>query len=444
MTDAGRFAGRAVGGSLALFGLLRLGWVETHLLLPVTRAQGIAASGLFGASSVPVEVTLACSGADAMALCVAAILAYPVRWRARLAGACAGLALVLVLNMVRIGTLGRAASSPALFDALHLYVWPAVLTLVIAAYVFTWIAVVDRRRAAPDPPEAGAAVPRRPADSWRRFVVLTAVFLLVFTAASPLYLESAAVLAVGVFIAGAAAAILHAVQVDAHATANILWTTRGGFSVTQECISTPLLPVYLAAVVTYARTWRQLIPGILAALPFFVGLGIVRLLIVALPEAVSSPVFFVHAFYQLLLAVVVVIVAAVWRHGGRAAPRHALGGIALGIAFVVFLGPFYTRVFTWQGGPPLDDPQGALALLPAFQAGLYLALGAAAFLAAGWRRLVAGFAILACTQAAGLLVLHALATHAGWMAHTRDARGWAVAGPVLILAAVMSAGRARR
>ena len=44
-----------------------------------------------------------------VALCMGAILAYPVAWSRRLAGAGLGLALILGLNTVRIGTLGRAA-----------------------------------------------------------------------------------------------------------------------------------------------------------------------------------------------------------------------------------------------------------------------------------------------------------------------------------------------
>ncbi|MEX1128382.1 MAG: hypothetical protein WEB50_07450 [Vicinamibacterales bacterium] len=441
MTDAGRYAVRAVAASLAFFGILRLAWVESHLLVPVTRAQGWAATSLFGASPVPVEVTLACSGADAMALCLAAILVYPARWGLRLTGASVGLAVILLLNVLRIGTLGQAAGDARLFNALHLYIWPALLTVAIAAYVFAWIGAVDRAPAR----SADTPAPTAPASRLRpsaRFARLTVIFLLLFAVASPLYLESAAVLAVGAFIAGAAAAVLGVVTVEAHATGNILWTTRGGFSVTQECISTPLIPVYLAAVVAYAATWRRRIPGILAVVPLFVGLGIVRLLIVALP--IPSPLFFVHAFYQVLLAAVIVSVAAAWRHGRRNAPRHAVAGIALGTAFVVVLGPLYTRVFAYQGAPALDDPQGALALLPAFQVGLYLALCAAAFTAAGWRRLTLGLVALVFTQTAGMLALQALATHAGWMAHTRDARGWAIAGPVLVLAAVMGGHRARR
>ncbi len=87
---------------------------------------------------------------------------------------------------------------------------------------------------------------------------------------------------------------------------------------------------------------------------------------------------------------------------------------------------------TYAAGAPLDDPQGAIAFLPAFQVGLYLALWVAAFVALGWRRFLAGLAVLGVTQTAGLLALHALTSHSGLTAHVRDVRGWAVAGPLLI------------
>jgi len=61
-----------------------------------------------------------------------------------------------------------------------------------------------------------------------------------------------------------------------------------------------------------------------------------------------------------------------------------------------------------------------------------------------WRRVVAGLAVLGLTQAAGLLALHALATYGGLTAHVRDIRAWAIAGPVLVFAAVVNFDRARR
>ena len=146
-TDAAKFVLRGVAGSLGFFGLLRLNWTEAHLVLPFTRVQAGLAVGLFGTPTSPVEATLACSGADALALCLGAVFAYPVVWRTRLAGAAGGAALILGLNTVRIGTLGRAAASPAWFDILHLYVWPAVLSLAIAGYVLAWMRLADRRQA---------------------------------------------------------------------------------------------------------------------------------------------------------------------------------------------------------------------------------------------------------------------------------------------------------
>ena len=451
-----KFAAQCVAWSLGLFGLLRLRWTEAHVVLPLTRGQGGLAVGLFGTPTLPVDVTLACSGADALALCLGAVLAYPVKWRTRLAGAGGGAALILALNTMRIGTLGRAAASPAWFNTLHVYVWPALLTLAIAGYVFAWMRLADRPHTLDDgggeprsprltacPPSPVPAARLGPKPT-RRFVALTCAFLLLFAAASPFYLESPGVLALARFIARAAAAVLGVVGVSAHAAANVLWTPRGGFLVTQECISTPLIPVYLAAVCTFAATWRRRILGVVAAAPLFIALGIVRLLVVALPDAVvASPLFLVHAFYQRPLGAVGVFLAALWRHGSGAAPRHALAGVVVGLAFVLLLGRFYTGIVTYPGGTPLDDPQVAIALLPGFQIGLYLAIWVAAFVTVGWRPFLVGLAVLALTQTTGLLALHALAS-SGLTAHVRDIRGWAVAGPLLIVAAVVNLARPRR
>jgi len=156
-----RFAFSAVAWSLGLFGLVRLGWFETHAILPLTGIQARVAELAFGAPALPIQVTLACSGADALALCIGAVLAYPARWRMRLAGAAGGLGLILALNSVRIGTLGRAAASPVWFEALHVYVWPALLTLAIAGYVFTWMRLADRPSAV-ETHQTSSASPARP------------------------------------------------------------------------------------------------------------------------------------------------------------------------------------------------------------------------------------------------------------------------------------------
>lgn len=458
-TQALNFALRGVAWSLGLFGLMRVGWVETHAVLPLTLLQARVAASGFGTPALPIEVTLACSGADALALCAGAILAYPATWPMRLRGAGGGIVLILALNTVRIGALGRAAAAPVWFDALHVFVWPALLTVAIAGYVFTWMRVADtrhhgspqrrlrsQRAASESAGSASSAV--NPSPLTGRFVWLTAVFLVLFSAASSLYLESAAVLAVAAFVARAAAVTLRLIGIDARATANVLSTARGGFLVTQECITTPLIPVYVAAAFAYSTTWRPRVLALLAAVPLFVGLGVARLLVVALPAAlIGSPLFLIHAFYQLLLAAVVVGLAAFWRHGaGATAWRRAMLGGAVGAAIVYLVGPLYARTLAsaFAGGAPLEDPQGALAFLPAFQVGLYVALSVAACLVFDWRRLLAGLGLLGLSQIALFAALHVVIRHAGVVPHVRDVRAWALAGPLLIVVAMVTYDRPRR
>jgi exosortase/archaeosortase family protein len=435
-----------VAWSLAFFGLIRLAWFEAHAIVPLTQMEaGIAQRG-FGLPAAPIEITLACSGADALALCVGAILAYPVRWPMRLAGAAGGIGIILALNIVRIGTLGRAAASPSWFEVLHVYAWPALLTLAIAGYVFSWMRFADRRPAIVDRARPRRAARARPLSG--RFVLLTVAFIAIFTAASPLYLESAGVLAIAGFVARSAALALGLFGIQASATANVLLTAKGGFMVTQECISTPLIPVSCAAIFAYLDGWRARSLALLAVAPLFVALGIARLLVVALPAAiVGSPLFLIHAFYQLLLAAVVVCLAAFWRHGASAMSwRRACLGVALGGVFAYLLAPLDARALAtaFAGGAPLEDSQGAIALLPAFQVGLYVALAVAAFAVITWRPFVTGLAVLAVSQVAVLAALHLAVRHAGFMPHVRDVRAWALAAPLLVIAAMVAHERPAR
>jgi hypothetical protein len=117
--------------------------------------------------------------------------------------------------------------------------------------------------------------------------------------------------------------------------------------------------------------------------------------------------------------------------------------VIVALLFVRVLGPVYTDVVTGLVGAPLADPQGALALLPTFQVGLYLALWVVACRPYGWRRFLVGLAGLAVTQMAGLLALHAVTTQAGLMVPVRDVRGWALAGPLVMLGLVVHGARSR-
>lgn len=420
---------RGVVWSLGLLGVSRLTWIETHVVLPLTQFQGKVAVRLVGAPAAPVETTLACSGADALAVCVGVLLSYPTAWRTRLLGAGGAVAMILGLNTLRIGTLGRAAASPFWFDALHRYVWPAVLALAILGYVFVWTRVADHHHG--EPP-----APSRPRLASARFLLHGALLLIAFTAAAPYVFDSPAIAVVSGMVARSAASILGVAGVPATAAANILHTSRGAFAVTPECIVTPLIPIYLAAILGSASSPRRRSLGILAAVPLFIGLGIVRLLVVALPPTLAaSPVFLIHAFFQLLIAAVILCVAAARRYGvSPTALGRAMAGTALGY-ILMYWGASYThavmRAVESIGGPAIDDPQNATTFLPVFQTALYAALCVASGWPLSWKRFGAGLMVLGLLQVATLVLLRA-AAGAGVTPPIASIRAWALAAPLLV------------
>lgn len=427
---ARNFVVGAIVYSVAIFGVLKLGWVATHLLWPLTQWQGAVAQAILGAPALPIDVTLDCSGADALALCAGAILAYPASWKLRFVGSAAGFALIVILNTIRIGSLGRAAASPMLFEALHVYVWPALLILAIAGFVFGWMQMANERSAA----AAAADAPVAASHGARTFAVWTVVLVTLFVVASSAYLQSGVLLAIASFIARSAADVLQWIRFPATASANILWTSKGGFEVTQECISTPLIPLYVAGVMTYADRWRWRALGIAAAVPLFVALGIVRLLVVALPGAViGSPFFLIHAFYQLALAAFVVCVAVAWRRGGSAWRIAVLACVA-GVACAYVVSPAYDWLLSRLSlAVPFADPQGAMASMPSFQTGLFIALSIATMTVIAWRRFALGLATLAAVQIAAFGLLSGASRYSAVTPHIRDVRAWSIAAPLAII-----------
>jgi exosortase/archaeosortase family protein len=443
----------ALAWSLGLFAILRTRWVEERLLLPLTLLQKQAADYYAGAPAAPIAVTLECSGADVLALCLAFILACPVSWRARFAGTAGAVAFILGLNTVRIATLGLAAASPALFQALHLQVWPAILVLAAAGYAFAWMRIAVGASARAGEGEAESA----PSPLVRRFASRAAVLLVAFALCGPWIARSEALLEAGAGTARAAAFILTAVGVAAAASGNVLATSRGAFIVTPECLATALFPLYVAGALAARMTWPRRALALAAAPPLFAALAIVRLLLLALPPALAaSPLFLVHGFHQLVLAVVGVALLALWREppGPRKWPRAAArAGAALGVAAMLAIvagGALTSAVLgaaravaslashTLMELGAAGDAQGALALLPAYQAGLLLALGMTAF--AGWRRLLTAFGVLLASQVVFLVVLGEL-DHAGLVAHALLLRAWAVGVPVVLTLVMLRAGQ---
>jgi exosortase/archaeosortase family protein len=87
-----------------------------------------------------VEIVNGCTGLDVAVFLASAILVFPAPWRARLRGVAAGFAIVMLTNFARVLTLCVLnARSPRAFELVHVYVWPAFISLVCLATLLVWI-----------------------------------------------------------------------------------------------------------------------------------------------------------------------------------------------------------------------------------------------------------------------------------------------------------------
>ncbi len=451
-----RFALTIGAWFVGLFGLMRLGWVESNLLTPFAQLQQRVAEQLMGVKSGLLYADASCSGGDPMALCMGAIFAYPAAWGSRLQGAAVGLAAITAVNVVRLGSLSMVAENRTLLDVLHLYVWPGILIVVAAAYVYRWMdRQGSRSGGVGGPPAAGAPAAGAPAavpvgalpvlgGVTRRFLVLTAVLVAAYFAAAPFFYGSDLVRVLAGWVALTGGAILTAGGTETTVMGAGLFTPHGGFLVTQECVFTPLIPVYLAGVLAAPLTpWRR--AAALAATPvIFFAVGVSRVLVLAVPvNVVGNYEVAIHGFSQTLVSVLLVAAAAVWTAGSgrRGATRAfvALGaGVAAGFAAAPVMGLLLgggaagLQALTGHGHPFVDE-QGAAAVLPAFQLGLFAALWAAVAGRARWRSALAGAGLLAASQLVVAFLVGEMAQYGGFNPHVALIRAWTVVVPVVLV-----------
>jgi len=113
-------------------------WVINTL----TPAQGVMAQEhRLVSSKGSLNILNGCEGLETLFLLIAAILAYPFTWRARMQGLGLGLPLVFVLNQARIVLLWYAfLHDRTLFDTLHGMVMPLLLVAACLLFFLAFIA----------------------------------------------------------------------------------------------------------------------------------------------------------------------------------------------------------------------------------------------------------------------------------------------------------------
>ena len=120
-----------------------------HALLP-TRAglvpltlSGKHQERLDALSGVALDVEAGCNGVEASIILLAAMLAFPATWRARLVGILIGLLSIHAVNILRIVSLFYIGQwNMTAFDWAHLYIWQALIMLDVFVVFLLWLRYV--------------------------------------------------------------------------------------------------------------------------------------------------------------------------------------------------------------------------------------------------------------------------------------------------------------
>lgn len=99
-----------------------------------------------------VNIRNGCNGVETMLIFLAAVLAFPAAWGARLAGLALGVLAIQLINLVRVVALFlTGVYFPSLFDSSHTVIWQSI---VILSGVLLWIFWAHRFAARPQPSPA--------------------------------------------------------------------------------------------------------------------------------------------------------------------------------------------------------------------------------------------------------------------------------------------------
>lgn len=132
-----------------LLGYVRRGIASlAHGVLALFRDDVRSAQQTVWVGSSAVEIVNGCTGVDVGIFLASAMLVYPAAWGAKLRGVALAFAVTLGTNFVRVLTLcWLNASSPHAFEIVHVYVWPAFISLACLATLLLWIRAVTPRDA---------------------------------------------------------------------------------------------------------------------------------------------------------------------------------------------------------------------------------------------------------------------------------------------------------
>jgi len=147
---------------LALFTLEMLTAVQKAVIEPFTGALAALSAGLilpfddsvvahgkvlqFTDTGFAVSIEAGCNGVEATIVLVAAVLAFPAPWRARLLAIGVGFLAVQAMNILRIVSLFYLGNwNLDAFIWIHLYLWPVLIMLDVLIVFVVYLRWLSRR-----------------------------------------------------------------------------------------------------------------------------------------------------------------------------------------------------------------------------------------------------------------------------------------------------------
>ncbi len=150
-----------------LFALEMTTVVQERVILPFTSSLASLSAALitpfdssvvaqgkvlrFTDSGFAVSIEAGCNGVEATIVLIAAVIAFPASWRARVAAITLGFLAVQLMNIVRIITLFYLGDwNLAVFTWVHLYLWPVLIMLDVLIVFMVYLRYVGGNVGAPE------------------------------------------------------------------------------------------------------------------------------------------------------------------------------------------------------------------------------------------------------------------------------------------------------
>lgn len=154
------FLGLVVLIIILFYLIYRNAWAEANVFTPVVNLYAAISGKLLSLLGFPVHVDgdliyssgfsisikKGCDAAEPMAIFIAGLIAFPALVRTKLAGLVLGLAILFLLNLVRIISLYIIGiHSPEFFEAMHLAVWQVVFIISAILLWYLWLRYLVNR-----------------------------------------------------------------------------------------------------------------------------------------------------------------------------------------------------------------------------------------------------------------------------------------------------------